>query len=117
MHSNSKCYQTWMVKELEEKKKKKKNCFDYFDITNNFVEKCLKMPHVNSLSRITVRSSTWSFTEINSELLQGLAKKPKQTNKNIGSFALSLTNNAILITRVVVSFMFSILPNEILFPL
>lgn len=60
MHSNSKCYQTWMVKELEEKKKRIVFIILMFlhNVTNNFVQKCLKMPHVNSLSRITVRSST-----------------------------------------------------------
>lgn len=84
------------------------------NITNNFAQNCLKVTHVNLLCRITVRSSFWSSTEINRQ--QGLVKKRKQ----IGSFALSLINNAVLNTRVVMSlmsFMFCILPFSNVFTL
>lgn len=50
MHSNSKCYQTWMLKDLEEKNRIVLMILMILMflhiVTNNSVLKCLKMPHV-----------------------------------------------------------------------
>lgn len=83
------------------------------NITNDFVQNCLKVTHVNSLSGITVKSSMWSSTKIRGNKIWW--KKEKKLN-----FALSLINNAVLNTPVIMSlmsFMFSILPFWNIFPL
>lgn len=86
-----------MVKEL---KGKKKNMY-LNNTTNNFVQNCLKVTHVNSLGRITVRRIFYLIIHRNKRQ-QGVVKKREQ----IGNFALSLTNNAALNTIVVMSLMF-----------
>lgn len=65
----------------ERVRRKKKNVFMILmhlnSITNNFVQNCLKVTHVNSLSRITVRSSIWSSTKIRGNKIWWIKKKIK----------------------------------------